>query len=419
VTAGRVLGSPRQFGTGDDAITVSLAAGAGGIADIPPRPWAYGNFLLFGEAAAIGAVDGGGKSAQAVAIGLSFVTGHSLLGEKVWRTGQVVVLTYEDDEVEWRRRIGAACLYYGPKYGFSYDDVIGGFHFISHPSHSIALAAPGPDRTILFPHGDNIIAGLKDVAAALLIVDPLNQAHELDDGNNNVLIAKLAREIGRIAKESGAAALVLHHLRKGSIGDPDDLMGATALRATFRGGARILKRMVPEEAKSLHVAERQAFRHSRISGTKANYAMPPKHAIWYRLESIELGNPRGIYKDGDNVQVAILWTPPSAFAGIPLTEIADIFARLRISPSEGLRWSPDKRTKEEWAGKPIADVTGQEDEEISRMLKGWIETGTLIEGEYRHPKHRAKRNCVTLNETKAAEILGPLYHKPGADNDDF
>jgi hypothetical protein len=47
------------------------------ISAIPPRKWAYGKFLLFGSAAAIGAVDGGGKGAHAVVVGLAMVTGLS------------------------------------------------------------------------------------------------------------------------------------------------------------------------------------------------------------------------------------------------------------------------------------------------------------------------------------------------------
>ena len=48
------------------------------IADIPPRQWAYGNLLLLGHASVIGAIDGGGKGAHAVAIALSMITGKPL-----------------------------------------------------------------------------------------------------------------------------------------------------------------------------------------------------------------------------------------------------------------------------------------------------------------------------------------------------
>jgi hypothetical protein len=74
------------------------------IEKIPPRPWTYGRFLLFGSAAVIGAVDGGGKGAIAVVMALAMITGRLLLGERVWRTGPVAIVTYEDDETEWHRR---------------------------------------------------------------------------------------------------------------------------------------------------------------------------------------------------------------------------------------------------------------------------------------------------------------------------
>src|SRR5580704_10099130 len=82
------------------------------ISAIPPRPWAYGSFLLFGYPAVIGAADGSGKGALAIVIALSMITGRPLLGEHVWRTGPVAIITYEDDQTELCRRIAAACLQY-------------------------------------------------------------------------------------------------------------------------------------------------------------------------------------------------------------------------------------------------------------------------------------------------------------------
>ena len=68
----------------------------------------------------------------------------------------------------------------------------------------------------------------------MLIIDPFNNAHAMEDGNNNVAIAAVAQEISTIAREANVAVLLLHHLRKGSTGSIDDLMGATSLRANFR-----------------------------------------------------------------------------------------------------------------------------------------------------------------------------------------
>jgi hypothetical protein len=164
------------------------------IVQIPPRPWAYGKFLLFGCASVIGAVDGGGKGAMAVAIALSMITGRSLLGERVWRTGPVAIVTYEDKIDEWDRRIAAACIHYS----IDYESVIGQFHFLIHKDRShIRFAAQSRDGTT-FPDSTNIIQRLKEIDAVLLIIDPFNQAHDTEDGNNNVAIARVAGEISRI-----------------------------------------------------------------------------------------------------------------------------------------------------------------------------------------------------------------------------
>jgi hypothetical protein len=383
------------------------------ISDIPPRPWAFGKFLMFGTASVIGARDGGGKGYIAVIIALSMITGHPLLGERVWRKGPVAIITYEDDEMEWRRRIAAACLHYGPKHGFDYDQVIGSFHFISRPHGRVCLAANAA-MGVIFPDGDSIIKHVVAIGAALLIVDPFNHTHALLDGNSNVLIAKVAAEAMRIAQESTVAVLVLHHLRKGATGDPDDLMGATALRATFRA-ARILARMLAEQGEKLKLSRKQTWRYSRITGSKENYAPPPEFTTWYKLESVDLNNPDNIYEDGDNVAVATVWTPPSAFEGIPITVIAEIFDALRIPPAPGLRHSPDPRSNE-WAGLIIMDKAGKTSDDTNTVVHAWIENEVLIKGDYvSADKNRRKRTCVILNEAKAAEILEHLYFKPEND----
>src|SRR5262249_41764711 len=142
------------------------------------------------------------------------------------------------------------------------------------------------ERVIGFPDSEAIVAHLQRIGAVLLIVDPFNRAHTLEDGNSNVIIALVAGEIARIAKITGVAALVLHHLRKGSSGEIDDLMGATALRATFRA-ARILARMSKSEAEGFDLPPAEAWRYSRIASTKENHTKPER-ARWYVLESVEL-----------------------------------------------------------------------------------------------------------------------------------
>lgn len=381
-----------------------------GIENIPPRQWAYGHFLLFGHAAVLGALDGGGKGAMAVGISLAMIAGRPLLGERVWRTGPVAIVTYEDDQDEWHRRIAAACIHHGIDYGLAIDNI----RFVARPRDRIIFATMQDGRA-LYPDGDDMIVKLRDLGAALLIVDPLNHAHGFDDGNNNVSIAKVAHEMNRIAWESGAAVLVLHHLRKGSTGVADDLMGATSLRATFRS-CRLLAKMTPDEARALGV-EREAWRYSRLAGSKENYAPPPDRATWFRLESVSLGNVAvdPTYPEGDQVQVTTTWQPPALFDGIDAATLAEVLDLIRKGPDGGEFFSPSRQAKH-WVGEAIAIATGKTPDQAARVLKQWTDNAVLLVEEAEHPHHRRKVKRVIVNETKAAEMTR-IAKPPGGSDD--
>ena len=376
-----------------------------GAAKIPPRQWAYGRFLLFGQVAVLGAVDGGGKGAWAVAVALAMITGQALLGERVWRTGPVAIITYEDDKDEWHRRIAAACIHHGIKYELAIDNI----QFITRPRERIVFAAMENGR-VLYPDSADIIATLCDLKAALLIVDPLNHAHGFDDGNNNVLIAKVAAEMNRIAWESGAAVLVLHHLRKGASGLADDLMGATSLRATFRS-CRILAKMTQDEAKPLGLGvKHETWRNSRIAGTKENYAPPPDKATWSRLESVALGNVTvdERYPDGDVVQVSTVWQPPAAFDGMDRLAISAVFDAIRGGLPDGKSFAPRRQATKRWVGQTIINATGKTADQAARVVKQWTDNGVLVVEKYTSPTRRDEAERVVLDEQKAAAILQGL-----------
>jgi hypothetical protein len=378
-----------------------------GASNIPPRQWAYGRFLLFGSAGVIGAVDGAGKGAIAVVKAIAMITGKPLLGERVWRTGPVAIISYEDDIEEWHRRLAAACIHFE----VDYEYVLANIHFIHRPGGRIVFAERiVTGRTTLFPDGDEIIGHLRRLGAVLLVVDPFNNAHTLDDGNNNVMIARVAEEISRIAREAHVAVLLLHHLRKGSTGSLDDLMGATSLRANFRS-CRILARMTADEASALNLNTNEAWRHLRIAGTKANYAPPPDKATWFRLASVALGNPADIYQDGDEVGVATPWQAPAAFDGIDLPTLARIFDRLRGEPEPGWFYSEHPRAKFP-ARSVIVEEAGKSPEQASAVLKTWAKNGVFTTCGYRTPTGN-DGSRIALNEAKVVEIL---THNPSFDD---
>jgi AAA domain len=370
-----------------------------GAANIPPRQWAYGKFLLFGSVAVIGAVDGAGKGVIAVGIILAQITGEPLLGERVWRKGPVAIVTYEDDEEEWHRRIAVACL----KYNLDYVKILESVYFIHKHDETKVSFGSGNGGGMAFPDSAGMIKTLNNLGIVLLVIDPFNHAHDGDDGNNNVMIAKVAAEVARIARATKVAVMVLHHLRKGSSGQPDDLMGALSLRATFRS-CRILMRMTEEAAAQMKITD-GAWRYIRIAGSKENYTPPPDKSTWYKLESIPLGNTGDeTYPEGDDMGVATTWQARPMFEGMDATALRAVFSALRDSDH-----GPNKQAKNTpWAGKALMERGGRSEAEAGKIIKTWIESGTLTKGEYYHKASKHTVEKVVLNDAKAAEILAEL-----------
>jgi hypothetical protein len=395
-------GTPKRSSSDDaaqEAALVCTTLPAIGPADIPPRQWQYGRFLLAGSAGVLGAVDGGGKGAISVVMMLATITGRPLLGERVWRAGPVAIVSYEDDETEWQRRIAAACIHYD----LDYKTILRSIHFISRPKGRVSFATVNYDR-ISFPDGEEIVKRIRAIGAVLLLIDPFNHAHDFEDGNNNVMVAKVAGEISRIARESAAAVLVLHHLRKGASkgasGNPDDLMGATSLRATFRS-CRILARMTPDVAEKMKIKD--PWRYIRIAGSKENYAPPPEKAFWFKLVGVPLENATPDYPEGDDIGVATTWQARGTFDGMDGSALASVFEAFRQTVH-----SPNKQAKNlPWAGRPLIDIGGRTDREATVIVQKWIETGVFVKGEHTDD-NRNKVQKVDLADEKAREILAEI-----------
>lgn len=350
---------------------------------------------MTGQAAVLGAKDGGGKGAIATMIVLSFVTGLPLLQEKVWVKGPVAIITYEDDQTEWQRRIAAACKFHT----LNYNEVLDDIHFLVLPDRKIVLAAI-QDGCTVFPDGSEIVAALRAIGAVAVIIDPLNHAHDMGDGNNNVLIAQVAGEITRVARDSETAGLVLHHLRKGGGGDMDDLMGATSLRATFRS-ARILARMDEKTAEGLKIDEE--WRYIRVVGSKENYAPPPDKATWYKLNSVPLGNVTERYPQGDNVAAASKWSPPSPFEGVAWEDILAVLGAIDSGMTDGERYSAARQAKRRWAGQLLTE-RGRTAEQAMTVLATWLSESLLLETEYDSPGERKRAKGLFVDAPKLAAM---------------
>ena len=165
------------------------------------------------------------------------------------------------------------------------------------------------------------------------------------------------RVYAQIAEETNAAVLLVHHFKKGHRRRP----GIVAWPSTQGGGARCVLTMTPMttgEATSFSIPAADRRLHVRVDDAKNNMARPSENAEWIRLASHSLGNGTTDYPHGDNVQVAVPWSPPEPTAGFDKEKLNRCLQA--VASGEGLppgdRYSPHKNADNAYAGKKIAEI---------------------------------------------------------------
>ena len=122
----------------------------------------------------------------------------------------------------------------------------------------------------------------------IIIVDTVSRIHHMDENSNGDMGALMQR-LDRLAAETGAAILLLHHANKAAdrMGDADQqgaTRGASVLLDNARFGAAMIK-MTAHEGTTYHttdgkkIAGRKGF-YVRMSFPKINYSMAPDDC-WY------------------------------------------------------------------------------------------------------------------------------------------
>ncbi len=117
----------------------------------------------------------------------------------------------------------------------------------------------------------------------LIIIDTLRRAHDCDE-NNNGSMSRVLRYFEILAKNTGAAVLLLHHENKGGFGDAD--AGASAVRgaSAIVDNARYVMRlqtMLPKDARERDIDDDMRRFWVRASLEKSNYG-PPQASAWLR-----------------------------------------------------------------------------------------------------------------------------------------
>ena len=156
--------------------------------------------------------------------------------------------------------------------------------------------------------------------------------------------------------------------------------------------------MTTGEATSFSIPAADRRLHVRVDDAKNNMARPSENAEWIRLASHSLGNGTTDYPHGDNVQVAVPWSPPEPTAGFDKEKLNRCLQA--VASGEGLppgdRYSPHKNADNAYAGKKIAEILECGKDPAHRLLKAWIKSGLMETRRHRQPSSRQYRQCLFL-----------------------
>lgn len=381
-------------------------------ATIPRRQWLYGGHYVRKYASATISAGGVGKSALAMAEGLSMVTARPFLGHMPPKGGcRVWYFNGEDPIEETTRRYMAICL----RYGLKPEELDG--RWFADSGRETPLIMAQQDRSgikVMTPVIEKVKRAIVDKGIDVLIIDPFVKSHRVPENDNGAIDA-VATEWAHIADETNTSIELVHHVKKtdGREITVEDARGASALIGAVRS-ARVINRMTSKQAEDARVPESERRSYFCISDGKTNMRADTNRLEWRRIESVPLGNGgksvkgRNIPAPQDHVGVVVEWRWPSsedlgasAVADVTDEQLQDITASITKQCQD--RYQPQSK---QWAGHAIGLVLGIETDapagrkQVREMLEHWIKAGYFAVENRKDAIERKSFDYVVLGPTQ-------------------
>lgn len=270
----------------------------------PPRPWAYGNFLMYRAVSGIAAPPGVGKTTFSAQLGICFALDREF---GPWKPapgggGKVWLYNGEEPQDELDRRFMAAAFEAGVE-----DHVAAQrFSYNSGLDESLKLVRVDPNTKEIqrHPDVDAIKAIIKDKGFKLFILDPLIEFNgATEDGEGLKAAGGVLREI---ANDCDCAVLFFHHTPKTSnsdtaAGDMNALRGGGPLIGSARFVSTMFAMSV-KDADEYDVPKNERHKYVRFDDAKANMAVMSGEPSWWIKLGVGLDNAEG-ERPADNIGV--------------------------------------------------------------------------------------------------------------------
>ncbi|WP_176026835.1 bifunctional DNA primase/polymerase [Brucella intermedia] len=342
---------------------------------LPRREFAFGRHFIRKYVSVTVAPGGLGKTANSIVEALAMASGKALNGVKPPRRLKVWLFNVEDPRDELERRIMAACIHFNLKP----EDIDGHLFLDSGREQELVVAIDDKkgvkiQEPIVEAVAETILANGIDV----MIVDPFVSTHQVNE-NDNGAIDKVAKLWAQIADYTNCSIDIVHHLRKVSDREAtvEDARGAVALIGAARS-VRVLNRMSEAQANEAGIAGVDRFGYFSITYGKSNLT-PLSHRLdWRHIESVALGNGRGLTQPQDHAPVVTEWHWPSS------EEVAEGLTdeqkeAIRGAVNGGMyKQAPQAK---DWVGHAVAYALGLDiDDEVQKKRAGLITKALFKEG---------------------------------------
>ena len=307
-------------------------------ADIPRRQWLVPSYLMRGKVSALIGAPEAGKSTLALKWGIALVLDAPFGGYKPCplpgeapRARRVMILNAEDDEDEQRRRISALIREVSSR---TIADLGNNLIRVNPKGETARLFQPGlsAGEVVTTQALEDLKTQITAMHVDVLVLDPLVELMGGADENSNAVMGMVFATLRALAKDTGIAILVIHHVRKGQLvpGSLEAARGGGALGGSIRC-AHTLAVMSEAEAEALGVPKDIRRNYVRLDGAKQSYAPPAEGADWFHRFSVPLSN-------GETAAGLEAWQPAEALA-VSLNELAPVEAAIKAGATAGEPYS--------------------------------------------------------------------------------
>ncbi len=282
----------------------------------PDRRWLLEGCFPAGKVGMLVATGGTGKSQFALQWAISVATSEGLAG--AWQIGEhgaVLALFAEDDEEEIHRRF-RNCIHsmtHGDR------DAVEFYKRLDANLYVKSMVAENNLMTNTIKGGEVIqtdyiqrlaltVAGVQNLK--LVIIDPASRFRGGDE-NASQDVTRFVEALEAIAKTTGAAVLVVHHMNKAAANSTEQTQGASRGSSALTDGVRWqmnLATFTTAEAKEYAIPDDQRGYYLTATITKNNYAAPQPKVILKRgdggyLHSIALTSNKEVKAQDLNAKI--------------------------------------------------------------------------------------------------------------------